>query len=308
MSTSFVLTLTIVAIHAFESMAQMETIPIRMYPKDYHELVARESALELSYMPDDEQRSFWRKKSRQYFRASRSCVEVDESNPCIMPFLLCDSTPHMSAYRRREILYEEGLSRTPPTKIDQVVIESTPLYNSDEKTCFVSSMTPKIARRVALQSCPDDDDYCLIHSKVPMMKLSLGTVERVELNTVGEDAFVRLRAELSPYHKEIKDLISLEEIVKETIDGGLDEERCLIELEDTFPSTGKTLDCTHSLKMSEIEFEWTDFTSSAVFYLTPENEEGDEYFKGKVLRFIAGLATRPEFSSLEESTETYYFY
>ena len=187
-------------------------------------------------------------------------------------------------------------------------MEVKPFYNTIERTCFVASMTPKVARRIATSSCESKEKICVIHPVLPMMKLSYGTVNHVT-TSIQENIkpyYLIVLAELSPYHKKNMEEISLESLVKSTIK--VSEKRCPAHLADTLPSTGKTIGCAHSLISSKVQSQWMSRTTAA-FYVSPSSDgETESDFRKKVLRFISGLAARPEFAKIKVYSYYYYYF
>lgn len=293
------LTLSLLAFSSTVLTAEASDVSIRMHPSKFHEILIRESLTELSSMSVPEWQRVWQSTSRQYFEDE---VCIDALQPCSNPFLLCNLAPHKTGHERKEGL----LSMMEDQQTAD--LEELPLTNTEEQTCFIASMSPKTARKLATSSCETDHDNCIIHPLLPMTKLSYGTVDVVTTTIHNEDApYLTVMAELSPYYKQNRGDISLESLLELIID--LSEKNCKSYLEDTLPSTRTTIGCEHSLLSSEIETEWMSGTT-AVFYLSPSNEgETESELKEKVLRFISGLAVRPEFSTIETtSSEFYYFY
>lgn len=293
------ITLSLLGFSSTMLIAEASNISIRMHPSKFHEILIRESLAELTFMSAPEQQKLWQSTSRQYFEDE---VCADAWQPCSNPFLFCDSVPYKTGYERKEAL----LSMMGDQQYAE--LEELPLINTEEETCFIASMSPKDARKLATIFCATDHDNCIIHPLLPMMKLSYGTVDVVTTTIQNEDApYLTVMAELSPYYKRNRGDISLESLLESTIE--LSEKNCESYLADTLPSTGTTIGCEHSLLSSEIETEWLGGTT-VVFYLSPSNEgETESELKEKVLRFISGLAVRPEFSTIETtSSEFYYFY
>ena len=131
-----------------------------------------------------------------------------------------------------------------------------------------------------------------------MMKLSYGIVDRVTEDTQYDDAYTGVMAELSPYHKLKKDDISLDRLVEGVIEDGSTQRNCNFQLEDTLPGTGMSLGCDQSLVASQIETEWMS-SSIAAFYIKHNQGESPTILREKVLRFVSGLAVRPELSAIE---------
>jgi hypothetical protein len=280
-------------------LAEASDISIRMLASEFHQISIRESLSELTSMSAPERRKLWQSASQQYFEDE---VCVDASQPCSTPFLFCDSTPNQTGHERKTALH----SMLDDQQYSE--LEELPVMNTAEETCFLASMSPEAARRLASSSCESDEKNCVIHPVVPMMKLSYGTVDVVTTTIENEEApYLTVMAELSPYHKQNRGDISLESLLESTIE--LSEENCERQLADTLPSTRATMGCEYSLLSSEIEAEWMSGTTAA-FYLSPSSEgETESELKEKILRFISGLAVRPEFSTVETtSSEFYYFY
>ena len=287
------------------ALTEASDISIRMHPSKFHEISIRESLTELTSMPALKRRKSWRSASKQYFEDG---VCTDAAQPCSTPFLLCDSTPDQTGHERKAALHLMMADQDKSPDQQYGELEELPLVNTKEETCFVASMEPEVARRLATTSCESDEKNCVIQPVLPMMKLSYGTVDVVTTTIENEEApYLTVMAELSPYHKQNRGDISLETLLESTIE--LSEENCERHLADALPNTGTTMGCAHSLLSSEIEVEWMSGTTAA-FYLSPSNEgETESELKEKILRFISGLAVRPEFSSVETtSSEFYYFY
>ena len=284
--------------------SQVDRVSIRLYIGQINKMISREGYTELKSFNREERQKLWKRKSQKYFK-NNSCRQA-QIQPCICPYIICDSSPDQTGFERQQIISANLFAATPPKKREMVQMENIPFYNANERTCFVASMPPKVARRIATTLCESKEKNCLIHPVLPMMKLSYGTVNVVTTTIQNEEApYLTIMAELSPYHKHNRAEISLESLIESTI--LLSEERCAAHLADTLPSTGKTIGCTHSLVSSEIEAEWMSNTT-AVFYLSPSSEgETESELREKVLRFISGLAVRPEFATLEVFSYYYYY-
>lgn len=278
-------------------------ISIRMNPSKFHKILKRESLTELASMSVPERQKSWWSTSKEYFKSEEACVDTTQS--CSVPFLFCNSTPDQNGHERKVSLHSMMMMMSEDALSDKeyVELEELPLINTEEETCFIASMPPEIATSLANSSCESNEKNCVIHPLLPMMKLSYGTVDLVSTTIQNEeDPYLTIIAELSPYHKQNNADISL--IIQ------LSEDNCERHLAYTLPSTGKTMGCAHSLESSEIEVDWLTDTIIAL-NLSPSTREGqtESDLKEKVLRFISGLAVRPEFSTIETtSSELYYTY
>jgi hypothetical protein len=302
-SSYLYLTLSLLWCNPAELMAEPQDLRVRMDPSEFKRMTTRESTTELFALSASERRSIWRNKSRRYFNVG-GCH--DRPN-CMLPYIFCESTPQLTSYARRVQLNDALIDRTPLTKRTLVKIDDLPFFSDTEKTCFTVSMPPKIARSIATEDCESEEKNCLIHPLLPMMKLSNGIVDRVTENTQDEESYMSVMAELSPYHKQKRDDISLEKLVEGVIESGLIQQNCNLQLEDTLPNTGSSLSCEQSLDASQIETEWMS-GSVAVFYIRHAIGESPTILREKVLRFVSGLAVRPELSTIEDATDAYYFY
>jgi hypothetical protein len=278
---------------------------VRLHPISFDSMLVRESSKELSYFDTEKEqrRKVWRVITRRYFRSGRSCR--GKVKPCTMPFILCESTPRTTIIKRRQKLVSKLLHNTPPTQKDNVKIENLHFYNDAERTCFFASMPPKIATRMAIKSCKSELNKCLIHSLSPMLKPLFETVDIVTKNSENNAHHI-LFAELSPYHKKKGLGISIEKLVEDVLGSG--DQYCEMELEDTFPSTSLSLNCQHSLTSSQIQIFLEDDSKVIQIQISPVVEELPAVSRERVLRFIAGLAVRPEFISIEVLDSYYYYY
>lgn len=284
-----------------------EQVNIRMFPQTFHGMVLRESYYELNSIPKTRRGKVWRTKSKRYFRSLKGSCRNSDSEPCSLPFVYCDSSPSLSAFKRRERISNTILSRTPVQKRNLVKVESLPMYNSVKKTCFVASMTPKVARRIASTSCSDEESMCVIHPLMPMLKVSQGTVTSITQNSENDDIpVISVIAELSPYFKGKEEDIALADIARDIVASGSSKEACQWQVDDSFPSTATSVACEHSLQSMEIDVDWAG-ASTAVFNIQ-KTEESSEIQREKVLRFISGLAVRGEVKSIEGGSDSYYVY
>jgi hypothetical protein len=298
-------TLSLLCLSPMEVASATDAVPVRMNPMDFNEISLRESSTELSSMPAAKRSRMWRSKARQYFKAG-NCE--DKTQPCSLPYVFCDSTQGLSSNKRRDRLTDELLNRTPDNEIDLVEIDLLPFFFDEEQSCYTASMTPKIARKLANKSCESDEKTCIIHPLLPMMKLSQGTVESVTQSAeLKVDQQISIYAGLSPYHTLSRDEISLQSLATEVIESGLEPENCENQLGDALPSTGSSLSCEsqHSLNAAQIEVDWKH--STALFTIIPEDGDSPEILRQKVLRFMSGLASRSEFTSVQDATDSYYF-
>lgn len=290
--------------------AESHQYTLRMTPQEFNKMSRREVSLELSAIESpSKRRNVWRATSRRYFKRSSSCQQSN-SEPCPLPFVVCDSTPKLSSYERKQLLYRKLRSSTPKSKRSVVKLDETPFYTHSEKTCFTASIPPKVAQKLASESCDEDTKNCTIHPVLPMMKVSYGTVDIITRNTDNGDSVITIFAELSPYHKQKTAELSLDEMVQTTLERGEMNEGFRSHLKDTFPSTESSLGCETqtSLGLSQIEAKWIG-KSTAAFYITPSASDSPKEVREKILRFIAGLAVRSEVSVIETmSYEDYYFY
>jgi hypothetical protein len=299
-------TLSLLCLNPIEVVSETPTVSVRMNPMDFNRMTLRESSAELSSIPIEDRRKIWRTKARQYFKAGKC---EDKTQPCVLSYIFCDSTPDLSANKRRRKLAARLQKYTPDTQQDVVQMNLLPFYNDQEQSCYTSSMTPKIARKVAIKSCENEEKKCIIHPVLPMMKLSHGTVDSITQSSLLKvDNQISIMAELSPYHKQNKEEISLQSIATSVIESGLEQEECEYQLGDALPSTGSSLSCEqqHSLDASQIEVDWiTD--SVVVFYIIPDEGELPQNLRQKALRFVSGLAGRSELTSVQDATDSYYF-
>ena len=280
-------------------------VPIRMYIGQVNKMIAREAYLELMSMTRNERQKCWKKTSQQYFK-NRSCRET-QIQPCSISFMFCNLAPNKSGYERKKIIRNAVLAQTPQSKRKWVEIEDIPFYNSQDKTCFMVSMTPKISRRLAQNTCESKEKNCVIHPLLPMIKLSNGTVEDVTTIVQDQDnPYLNVMAELSPYYKKNKSEVSLQKLVESTIQ--ISKDNCVRHLPETLPSTGKSMGCNHTLLLSEIGAQWMD-EKTVSFTLNPSGGAGNKsILREKILRFISSLAIRPEFTSIEVTPYYYYYY
>lgn len=244
----------------------------------------------------------WKKKSKQYFKFSASCS--NRELPCMVPYIFCDSTPSLTTYERRQTLHKRLMEETPPKKRHIVILNDLPLHTDTNQSCFIGSMTPKISRRLASKRCESKEKNCIIHPLLPMMKLAFGTVdavtEMVANNAVPYSTIVM--AELSPYHKRRKELISLDALVETILDEGDEDQhlKCEAQFEDTLPNKVSMLTCDHILKDAEVVTQWIS-DSIAAFYISPDQSQplqSPEFQQEKIFRFISGLAVSPKFVSI----------
>lgn len=276
-------------------------VPVRMYPKDFNNIITRESSMELSRMAGPERRKLWRAKARQYYR-SGGCQ--DKNQPCVLPYIICDSTPDLSGHERRTKLDKKLSNQTPETKKDLVALEELPFYNSDEKTCYVASMNPKTSSRIAAKICESEEKSCIVHPLMPMLKLSEGTVDTVTKTTQDKTASINIMVELSPYHKQQKKDQFPQDLVDNAVATDLLREDCGSQLREVLPSTGVSLRC-QSLNELQIEASWLAADSYIAFFITPAGMESKGY-REAVLQFISSLALRPELVRIEVSETQYY--
>lgn len=289
--------------------ADAQALKIRMYPHKFNSILQTESLNELKSMSSSERKKLWRLSSLEYFRDG-FCV--GKSHPCTVPFILCDSTPNETAFDRQKSLRLMIREVAPKWQKKYAVIGKTPLINiSDEETsetCYIASMTPKTARRVAKQKCLTENKNCLIHPILPMTKLAYGTVADVtDIIASQEVPEVIVRVEMSPYYSEKQKLV-LRDFITSTI--MLSKTNCKDHLIETFPKSSVKLNlgCNHSMKASEIKSHWisTSNNSTAEFYLMPSNEGVTKTdLIQNILVFIAALAARPEITQIELS---YYYF
>lgn len=289
---------------------------IRLHAFSFDQMLFRESKNELSFLQLShsdrliQRRTLWRRISRRYFKRGRSCQGI--SNPCVMPFILCDSTSGMSGYDRQQRLTEILNDNVSPQDGEGIVkIAEIAFYNSYAKTCYIASMPPRIATSVAINSCEKNAKKCLIHPLTPMTKLYIDTVQTVkDIIELELSAFVVI-AELSPYFKQQQRGANfLSQIAADIIDSG--NEQCLFQFEDTLPTTSQRLgfNCDNALSRPQIQTEWV-YDNDAAFQisLTPGESDEDEAKIEKiemVLQFISGLAVRPEFSAIQVLDFEYY--
>lgn len=286
-----------------------QALKIRMYPHKFNSILQTESFNELKSMSSTERKKLWRLSSIEHFRDG---ICVGESHPCAIPYIVCDSTPGQTGFDRQQSLRSMIKDQAPGGEKRYVEIGTTPLINISDvatsETCYIASMTPKTARKVSIKSCPDENNNCLIHPILPMMKLAYGTVSDVTEIIEAQDVHeILLRIEISPFNAN-KEFLVLEDFIKSTIK--LSEDNCSSHLEETFPTSNKkmNLGCTHSLKLSEINGYWVSTSrSTAELYLIPSNEGlmTNKELTQKILLFIAGLAARPEVTQIELS---YYYF
>jgi len=275
-------------------------VSVRMYPNDFHKMIPRESSIELSSIPVPERRKLWRMKTRQYYRAG-SCT--DKNQPCILPYIICDSTPNLSGHGRRAKLENKLSNQTPEKKQDLIAIDDLPFFNSEEKTCYNASMTPKTSQRIASKICDRDEKSCVVHPLIPMLKLSHGTVATVTKKTQDNTAPTNIMVELSPYYKQHKNDHLPGDITESIIAAGSVSDTCRFHLNEALPSTGANVRC-QSLNDLQIQTEWV--TDSIVsFSITPVGLESEGY-REAVLQLISSLALRPELIKIEVSESQYF--
>lgn len=298
-------------------------LSIRMYPSNLNDMVLREGFDELDSLPKSSRGKLWRTKSKRYFRAFRSCrnhpVNPCNDNPdipcnnstndqCTLPYILCESTHDTSALNRRVRLNEIVSKRTPWRKRHLVEIETIPFFNAVHETCFITSLTPKVARRIALKSCESEDKRCKIHPLMPMLKISQGTVSSITQSSKNNDIpMISIIAELSPSYKGNEENIALDDLAREVIERGSSVEDCRWQVEDAFPSTGASIGCEQSLESMDIDVDWMG-ESVAVFNIRKNEAENALIQREKALRFISGLSIRGEVSSIEDGSDSYYIY
>ncbi len=276
-------------------------------------ITERESLAEYLTIPTKpKQLKIWKRLSRQYFRKA-GCMK--DTTKCVNPFVICDFTPEKSSFERKKIIWQQVILKnttSESTSKNMVTIEEFPYFVDEEETCFIVSLTPKIARNIAKQSCNIDEKPCIIHPLLPMMKLSQWTIHKLdEPASASDDVLFSVMAALSPYYKRTRDEIYLQSIIESLVDRSQSESNCLTQLQSTFPHVITTsFSClnAHYLNASQIiEIEWIN-DEIVSFHVKSESDDPTAVFREKLLRFLFGLAGRPEFSSVDvTSFEDYYY-
>lgn len=285
--------------------ASLIAVPIRFSIGDMNEMVLTEGTVELENWSQGRRNRYFKRRSEAWFSESYSCPEDVEL--CMASFVFCDSTKQKSSYARQSILNELLMSSTPPTKQGKVKIDEYPLFASDEKSCYIASMTPRIARRIAAQSCESDEKTCAINPLLPLYKLSYGTVERIQQTVEDRGTSITIMIEVSPHAVQKNWNITLRSFVDTILEQSVSQQTCRSQLRDTLPHTGKWTTCNDTLILdsSEVEADWMG-DSYALFHITTSSYDSQMELTEKIFRFISSLAVRPEFSSI--SVSDYYNY
>lgn len=80
-------------------------------------------------------------------------------------------------------------------------LEELPLVKHMEATCFITSMSPEVVRRIAAKSCENNEKNYVVHPLLLMMKLSYRAVDIVTTTIHNQDdSYLIVMTELSPYH------------------------------------------------------------------------------------------------------------
>ena len=303
MKVSIISTILLLNLRLFEALVSSSDVIIRLFPGEYDEMIASESFTELSALPLNKRKITWNRKTRRYFRKGKMCV--DSSKPCLTPFIICDSTPDRSGEKRRNRIRNKMLQRTPPKKRDLVKISNIPFYNTDERTCFYASVPPTVGRKLAVKSCGSVEKNCLVHSLIPMMKVSAGCVSDVTSQVQFSGTTLTIYTELSPYFKEQSATINLISLSHEIVESTKVEEDSMYQTEDTFPKTSSSI--SYSVNNFDVKSELIT-SSTLAFYITlPANSTSSKDDRDTILKFVAGLAVRPEVVSIA-ITDAYYNY
>lgn len=286
----------------------VSSIPIMLYVTDMNRLLkGKEGTSELWKLNLTKRRRVWKRTSNQYFKAGRSCQYKSEHSECVATFMFCDSTPNRSSFERNIILKGKLLIRTPTDKRDLVKVEDIPFYTTAEESCFIASIKPFIARKIAKTVCNRIDRPCVIHPLLPMLKLAYRTVETITENANNSGSQLVIMAEISPYFRKNKEKIELETVAERAIQQSTTKSNCHANLEDTFPYTKPTIPCENIVDPAYVESQWMS-DSVAAYHITPSADDSPDIRRDKLLSFLASLAVRPEFSSIEVSEYYYYFY
>ena len=302
MKVSVLSTILLLNLRLFEALVSSSDVTIRLSPSEYNELIASESFPELSALTYRNRIKTWNQKTRRYFRGGKICTGI----PCLTPFILCDSTRNRSGEKRGNRLRNKMLQRTPLKKRDLVKISDIPFYNSDERTCFHASLSPKVGRKLAVKSCESEEKNCLVHSLIPMMKVTAGCVSDVTSQVQFSGTTITIYSALSPYYKEQRATINLTSLSNEIVESTKVEEVCRYQLEDTFPNTSSSISCSEN--PFDIRSKMITISTLAFYITLPTNSTSTKDDRDTVLKFVAGLAVRPEVVSVAIMDAYYYYF
>lgn len=304
----------------------------------FHSILFTELSRELTLLNSttvyyDSTREFWKKKKNNMSSILNPNVVAVRHSPRkrMQSYIVCSSVPNQSGYARKMELMQEipQIFHNQTQGSKRIYWDDSAIYNGKDRSCFFVSLPFPRARRLAKkwQKCQQQQqdtlnscDHFMIQPMLPMMKMSLGTVEKaVEISDEYPNNAVSILAQLSPFAKKKNNSTNhldysnvLYEIQTRSV------ESCQQQLVHALPYSGSIYTCpvwedndTNSLFWSNVKLEQQQQQEEdGIVRFTVDGKETSNVttWTQGLLAMVTGLAAYNYFDMVEIMEQDYYSY